>query len=183
MDANALRRSYDRTAPNYDNEFRSRQFKKYRAMLAEAGEDLRTELDRGPVLDLGCGTGLLAEFLCQGFGVRNLVGLDFSRRMLACARERGVLATQGEMRRLPFADGRFAVAFGFTVLRILPDRDADSRALEEIARVLNPGGRLILTVLAASHDESLTRDLEAAGFRPTPAVPCGQDMGYLCVRG
>src|SRR4029077_11641014 len=60
------------------------------------------------------------------------------------ADERGlanVTATQGDATRLPFDDASFDAAYLVTVLGEVPDQDA---ALRELARVLNPSGRLIV---------------------------------------
>jgi ubiquinone/menaquinone biosynthesis C-methylase UbiE len=60
------------------------------------------------------------------------------------ARERGltnVTATQGDAQRLPYEDGAFDAAYLVAVLGEVPDQDA---ALRELARVLKPGGRLVV---------------------------------------
>jgi ubiquinone/menaquinone biosynthesis C-methylase UbiE len=110
------------------------------------------------------------------------VGVDFSAAMLAQARPRGVLAVRARFAALPFSDAVFAAVLSFTALRIVADGEGERRALSEIARVLAPGGRFVLTVLRANDDPSLVERLAAAGLRPEPARPCGQDVGYRGVR-
>ena len=97
------------------------------------------------VLDVATGTGDLA-FAIRSAGAPHVVGIDFSRRMIARARAKahrhppGVAFLVGDGMRLPFADGTFdacTIAFG---LRNMEDYDA---AVREMARVLRPGGRLI----------------------------------------
>ena len=178
-----LRRSYDRSAAGYNSEFRALQQVKYRAMLGEKGEWLKRSGVCGRVLDLGCGTGLLAEFLANP-GSRNpeIVGLDFSHAMLNRARGKRLSLVQASIEALPFGDEEFEAVMAFTVLRILSDRAADRHALGEVARVLAPGGYLVVTVLKRSDDGSLARDLEAVGLQPGPAHHCGQDVGYICLR-
>jgi SAM-dependent methyltransferase len=93
----------------------------------------------GLALDLGCGTGYGTAELAAG-GAR-VVGLD---RVAPADRARVSPArfVQGDLERLPFASGRCAVVTSFQVIEHL----ADPRAyLEEIARVLAPGGVLLLT--------------------------------------
>jgi ubiquinone/menaquinone biosynthesis C-methylase UbiE len=178
FDRDALRRSYERSAPTYDDRFRALQHEKYAAMLDE-----ELELARGPWLDLGCGTGLLKPYLAEhGRAEGSLVGLDFSHAMLAYARARGLAVAAGGMDALPFRAGVFGAVFAFTVLRIVPEPEAERRMLAEVARVLDRGGVFVVTVLRVNHDGAFAEGLRAAGFRTDAPRPCGQDVGYRCVR-
>lgn len=97
------------------------------------------------VLDAGCGDGLLVCALADRGA--HVVGLDADRRMLVAAaartRRRGVRATlvEGRLERLPFADDVFDVVVAVTVLCFVSDA---SVAVREVARVLRPGGRLVI---------------------------------------
>jgi demethylmenaquinone methyltransferase/2-methoxy-6-polyprenyl-1,4-benzoquinol methylase len=98
------------------------------------------------ILDVATGTGLVAFGLARRGA--NVVGLDQSEHMLAGARRRlstepeladRVSFIQGEAEQLPFADGEFdALSFTY-LLRYVDDRAATMR---ELARVVNPGGRI-----------------------------------------
>ena len=106
---------------------------------------------RGPVLELGCGTGRIAVPLLKA-GIP-LVGIDRSAPMLARARQRlrragladRALLVRGDIRSLPFRGGRqrFKLVMApYGMLQSLT-READLQAtLESIARVLAPGGLL-----------------------------------------
>lgn len=96
---------------------------------------------RHPVLDLGCGDGLFAEIL----GVRSDVGLDRSARELRSAARRSVhrALVCGDVAALPFEDNSFATILANGVLEHVRDL---ARGLREIARVLQPEGRLVFTV-------------------------------------
>lgn len=92
------------------------------------------------VLDAACGTGDLALADLRA-GAARVVGVDFSERMLErAARKSSVIEwVQGDLCKLPFADGTFqAATIGFG-LRNVADTDG---ALRELRRVLAPGGRL-----------------------------------------
>ncbi len=97
-----------------------------------------------PVLDLCCGTGDLALELSGQFPT---VGCDFTPAMLGRARsksearDRRIPYVAGDAMRLPFRKETFAgIIVGFGV-RNLPDL---LRGLEEMRRVLDPGGRLVI---------------------------------------
>ncbi len=110
----------------------------------------RAEVSAGDaVLDVCCGTGDLSFELAQRvLPGGHVVGCDFSEQMLDLAREkataRGVESVRFEWAdalQLPYDAGRFdAVTVGFGV-RNFADRD---RGLREMARVLKPGGRLVI---------------------------------------
>jgi demethylmenaquinone methyltransferase/2-methoxy-6-polyprenyl-1,4-benzoquinol methylase len=100
-------------------------------------------------LDVCCGTGDLALELARRVGPSgSVIGCDFSEPMLDLAREKaqergedGVRFEWGDALELPYGEGRFdAVTVGFGV-RNLADLD---RGLREMARVLAPGGRLVI---------------------------------------
>jgi SAM-dependent methyltransferase len=97
------------------------------------------------VLDAGCGDGALAcSAAASGAAV---TGLDSDPAMLRAARGRAgraglaVTFVGGRAERLPFADASFDIVVSVTVLCFLPD---PAGAVREMARVLRPGGRLVL---------------------------------------
>lgn len=95
------------------------------------------------ILDLGPGSGVNLDLL-EGRG--QLVTLDLSQRSLQTCRELGSPdLVQGDATRLPFGDGSVDLVCALDVLEHL---EADERALAEIARVLKPEGRLLLSVPA-----------------------------------
>ena len=95
------------------------------------------------ILDLGCGTGIVARILRERLGgAARLTGLDVNAQMIAKARSLApdIEWCEGNAVALPFADASFEVVLAQQVLQFVPDRAA---ALREIRRVLVPGGRLI----------------------------------------
>lgn len=109
-----------------------------------AGEASESETPRR-VLDVGTGAGLLAMLYAE-LG-HEVTGLDFSRAMLEQARaraERHGLAVDfvhGDAEALPFESGSFDVVTNRIVLWSLPNPGV---AVREWARVLKPGGKLVL---------------------------------------
>ncbi|HEV8450000.1 MAG TPA: methyltransferase domain-containing protein [Gaiellales bacterium] len=111
--------------------------------LAELGPAAR-------VLDVGCGTGRFAVFAAERLGAR-VWGVDPSPEMLAQARRRGgrrVGWKQAAAEHLPFKDGWFDAAHAHLVMHLVDDIGA---ALSEMARVLSPGGRLVVVSFRAEH--------------------------------
>lgn len=96
----------------------------------------------GAVLVNGVGSGLDLPLLPSG---HRYIGLDLTRAMLErCARRAGGLefaAVQGDSLALPFRDGSFDHAVLHLILAIVPD---PVRALSETARVVRPGGVILV---------------------------------------
>ena len=96
-------------------------------------------------LDVGCGTGANTAVLRSH--TRSVVGLDYRPEGIATARQQhceDASFVRGDSARLPFADRTFDVV---TALDVLEHVD-DEAALEEIVRVLRPGGAIIVSVPA-----------------------------------
>ncbi len=143
--------------------------------------------ERWTVGDLGCGTGQVASALAPF--VARVIAVDRSGEMLQAARRRlrdlaTVEVKRGELEALPIADGELDAATLLLVLHHLPDPGA---ALSEAARVLKPGGRLLISdmlphdreeyrqqmghVWLGFGDDQVRRMLEAAGFERVRIVP------------
>ncbi len=103
----------------------------------------------GRIIDLGCGTGRLAEALCPlGF---EYVGVDLSDEMLKAARHRAIPNAEFVNANLidlkPFADHNFdCAACLFSTLGMIRGEENRLLALQSMLRVLKPGGRLVLHV-------------------------------------
>lgn len=107
------------------------------------------------ILDVGCGPGTITTGFAKYASKGTIVGVDLSAEVLekakALAAQRNV-STQGPgsvtfqhgnvLDRLPFADASFDIVFSAQVFGHLPMPDAPLRALDEIRRVLKPGGLL-----------------------------------------
>jgi SAM-dependent methyltransferase len=91
------------------------------------------------VLEVGCGTGAMAERINALPGV-TLVAVDHSERFVELTAARGVDARQADICYLPFEDDTFDVVYAGWMLYHVRDLD---RALAEVRRVLRPGGTFV----------------------------------------
>ncbi|WP_223261512.1 class I SAM-dependent methyltransferase [Glutamicibacter arilaitensis] len=135
--------NYDDFAQDYADENEFSMLNAYYERPATL--ELAGEVAGRNILDIGCGAGPLSEqLMSRGASVS---GFDTSRAMVDLARQRLgedadlKVATLGE--KLPYADNSFDDAIASLVFHYLPDWDY---ALEEVRRVLKPGGRLIMSV-------------------------------------
>ncbi len=102
----------------------------------------------GRVLDIASGDGVLAELLAPH--AQEYVCIDASARVVAAASERlrrfvHVQVREGDMHALPYADGHFDLV---VLMHALTYAARPAVAVAEAARVLRPGGRLLLSSLA-----------------------------------
>jgi SAM-dependent methyltransferase len=100
--------------------------------------------ERSRLLDAGCGTGLNLLGLSR---LGRAVGIDLAAEAIAFCRERGVRAARASLLGLPFPDATFDAVTSFDVIYhawVVDDR----AAVGEMARVLAPGGVLLVRVPA-----------------------------------
>ena len=134
---NENRESYDRMAKEFSGT-REHFWEELTFLKEYANPDMR-------VLDIGCGNGRFYSVLKE----RNAVytGVDNSKGLLAEAKTKYPEANfvEGDATALPFADGSFDIAYSFAVVHHIPGKALREKFFSEAARVLRPGGTLIVT--------------------------------------
>jgi 2-polyprenyl-6-hydroxyphenyl methylase / 3-demethylubiquinone-9 3-methyltransferase len=122
--------------------------------------------DSAVLVDLGCGAGLMAPHL-SGKGYRH-VGVDVTRSALGQAAQHGVLAVRGDVAAVPLADGCADVVVAGEILEHVDD---DVAVLAECARLLRPGGTLVIDAIAD------TRLARVIAVRMAERIPGGPPPG------
>jgi SAM-dependent methyltransferase len=107
------------------------------------------------ILDLGCGYGRALGLLYE-CGYHNLIGFDLAPAMVAMARERCPAITFAELSsppNLPLADASVDATLLFAVLTCVPTDQGQRAMVEEVGRVLRPGGLFYISDLWLQDDE------------------------------
>jgi SAM-dependent methyltransferase len=138
-DKDAIRRGYDEIADTYATE-RSAD-----PLETDVLDDFLSSLaESARILDVGCGQGI--PVLERAGGSTDAIGVDFSRGQLraATANVPDAVVAQGDMTSLPFRDEAFDGVTAFHSMIHVP-ADDHSAVVSEFARVLFPGGWVLLT--------------------------------------
>ncbi len=157
--ADELLQRYAEWAADYDEDL-ERDFG-YLLPSAAASAVQRFVPKDAKVLDAGAGTGLVGAALHQ-LGYRHIDALDMSPDMLALAAQKAVYAERFEMRLgepLGFRDGRYDAAVAVGVLTL---GHAPAAALDEIARVVRPGGHVVFSLREDVYAEQGFKEKQAA---------------------
>lgn len=133
------------------------------------------------LLDIGTGTGRIVQVCAPRVG--RAIGVDLSREMLMVARSnleraklRNCMVRHGNMYQLPLSGDSFDVV---TVHQVLHYAEQPAEVIREAARVLRPGGRLVVVDFLA-HDVGQLRDEHAhrwLGFEPDAVKDWCRDAG------
>ena len=115
------------------------------------------ELAGKAVLDLGCGTGGITQFLAETYGPANIVGIDVDRGLIERASRRAAAAGLGRRVTfrpvapgpLPFADASFDLVFSKDAMLHIEDKEA---LFADIFRILRPGGSVAASDWMSSTD-------------------------------
>jgi ArsR family transcriptional regulator len=134
--------------------------------------------------DLGCGTGETSVALAPF--VHHVIAIDASAAMLQAARKRlqpfdNVELRRGDLEALPIDDARLDAATLMLVLHYVPEPE---RALAEVARVLKPGGRVILVDMLPHDRDSYRQQMGHIwlGFAEDHVARMFEDAGFGKIR-
>jgi ubiquinone/menaquinone biosynthesis C-methylase UbiE len=133
-------------ASKYDLYYQTEIGKKVNQIEEKLITDLLKDIPRTKMLELGCGTGHWTNFfLNKGYKV---TATDISDAMLQLAKQKNLNANfiKADSLEIPFEDNSFDIISSITMLEFVEDQD---KVLEEIQRVLKPGGYFILGSLNA----------------------------------
>ncbi|MDJ1480927.1 class I SAM-dependent methyltransferase [Cytophagaceae bacterium YF14B1] len=134
---------YDKIATNYaaktQDEFAPNQFE--RVLIREFALEV---LHRGKVIDVGCGSGQITDFLSK-HKITDLVGIDMSSQMIHIAKEQYPLLQfeVADLQQLPYPDHSFGAVLAFYSM-IHFDEEQLKIAFQEIKRTLSANGQFLL---------------------------------------
>lgn len=157
LDRRRVREAFDRAAPDYDGA--ATVIREIGRRLVEHLDPIRVDPER--ILDVGVGTGVDTAEVARRFRGARAYGIDISLPMLSSARRRrsGRWFSRpryvcGDAQNLPIASGGVQLVFSNATLEWCDDPDAVFR---EIARVLTPGGLLMLSTFGPDTLRELRR--------------------------
>jgi len=134
--------------------------------------------------DLGCGTGAMSAALALFVG--HVIAVDASAAMLQAARKKlgqfdNVDLRRGDIEALPIDDERLDAATLMLVLHHVPE---PQRALVEVARVLKPGGRIVIADMLPHDREDYRQQMGHVwlGFSEAHVVQLLQSTGFESIR-
>jgi SAM-dependent methyltransferase len=118
-------------------------FRGFRRFVTPAIAEIAGDRRDLRLLDCGCGTGHNLATLLRPYG--RAFGFDVTPGGLMLARAAGVPLARADLAAIPFQSSRFDLVASFDVMQYVQD---DAEAIQEMARVLKPGGGLVLTAAA-----------------------------------
>lgn len=167
-----VRRTYERIGDHF-SKTREYAWPEVESFVADAGPV-------GTALDVGCGNGRHAELLAEV--ADRVVGLDASSALLSAAGRRtggAVSLVLGDATELPLAADSVGLAVYVATLHHLPTASDRRASLDDLARVLAPDGRALVSAWSTAHDR-FDADADAeTGFDTTVdwTLPGGETVG------
>ena len=181
----AVVREYRRLADHYDKKWTFYVDATVRATMRRLPSDIGRRM-----LDVACGTGAFLQTVIAAYPKVRATGVDISPEMLAVARKRlpaGVELQMASADALPFRDGSFDT---LTTISAFHFFRTPNDVLNEMRRVLRPGGKLVVTdwcddYLACRICDRLLRLFSSAHYRVYGSTECCallEGAGFEAVR-
>lgn len=135
-----IMRRYDLTAHIYDMRYADEQAAKIEAALKAVKFE-----ENSAVLDAGCGTGILFDYIANQ--AKTIVGLDISKKILLEAKKhaknpRNVHLILADADNMPLKEKAFSHVFGMTLLQNMPN---PAKTLNEIKRIVKTNAIIVIT--------------------------------------
>ena len=127
-------------------------------------------LELGDAADVACGDGVLAELLADR--ARSITCVDISAKLVAAARQRlhghpHVKFLEGDMHQLPLEPGRYDTVF---LMHALAYSRRPAQVVGEAARILKPGGRVVIAALNAHRHKETMEAYDHVNLGITPSA-------------
>ena len=154
-------------------------FRGFRMYIAPAIQEIVAGRRDLRIVDCGCGTGFNLRTLLVPHG--RAFGFDLVPDGVRRARSAGRPLVRADIQHIPFASASFDLATSFDVIQSVPD---DRAALREMARLLKPGGHVVLNVTAMDLLRGDHSDVwgELRRYTPERAARLVEDAGLEVVR-
>jgi len=170
-------RRYDQSAKVYDIQYREEQEAKIRTAMGNL-----TVNEDSIVLDAGCGTGLLFEYIAEK--ATAVIGVDISRGILKEAKRKAkkyenVALIAADLDNMPFPYQTFDTIFAVTTIQNTPD---PAFTINEIGRVSKPNSNILITGLRKVFtEEQFSEILKRTNLKVSMVKPDEQMKEFICV--
>ena len=154
------------------------------APLTNWGLKLVKIQDGWTMLDIGCGGGATLKRLLKRSNDAHAYGIDISQESVAKARkvnaallDKQVFVCQGSAEKLPYEDGKFDVVTAVETVYFWPNLPG---CLQEVRRVLKPGGRFVIMVEVIESDSMWTEVVEGmTAYSPEQLKNLLDEAGFM----
>ena len=154
------------------------------APLTNWGLGLVDVQDGWTMLDIGCGGGATLQRLLKRSKNATVYGIDISEESVAKAKkvnadvlDKQVFVTQGSAEKLPYKDGAFDLVTAVETVYFWPNL---ANCLQEVRRVLKPGGRFAIMVEVVDNDSKWTDVVEGmTAYSPEELKNMLDDAGFI----
>ncbi len=154
------------------------------APLTNWGLGLVDVQDGWTMLDIGCGGGATLQRLLKRSKDATVYGIDISEESVAKAKkvnadvlDKQVFVTQGSAEKLPYKDGAFDLVTAVETVYFWPNL---ANCLQEVRRVLKPGGRFAIMVEVVDNDSKWTDVVEGmTAYSPEELKNMLDDAGFI----
>ena len=170
-----VKKCYNLTSRFFNERYLEEQKNKYKYALSH----LKLK-PKSNVLDVGCGSGLIFNYLSSEVGM--IVGIDISNQLLLKAKKgkkKNIHLIQADADNIPIKNNIFDIVFAFTLLQNMP---TPIITIKEIKRSAKNDSKIVLTGLKKVFSfEDFLKILEKSGLKPI-AIESGSDVkGYVTI--